>query len=386
MGKLQEMNRTLDYQYQGLEWLEGKLPVASETWPRDRGLWIGPEFDQDDFARGVVEDYARSRMWVWSGRRVYFLCDVHADADAFLLSLVASGGIAKTGPEDKDFVLTEAGKTARFIIGGDCFDKGPLNLRLLEAIHQLYLAGADIELLAGNHDIRTYLGIYYAESKDPLLDHLFVRMGKKTVPLLKEIYDLFVVTDRQLSIGIEDLPLHDLLFPSESWYQEFPRVAADWIPEEKLVKELVRIREKSHEFEERAAGFGMSLSQVYAAVRKFRELFFERGGRYCWFFEKMKLAHQEGSYLFVHAGVDDVVAGMIHDKGVGYLNAEFKRMLVENPFELYHGTLGNVFRTKYREFDYALSDAGVDLLHRSGVYAIVHGHKNLCQGHLLPPL
>ena len=97
-----------------------------------------------------------------------------------------------TGPADEDFELTELGSQSRFVIGGDCFDKGPDNLRLLEAIHQLYLQGADIVLLAGNHDIRTYLGIYYAESKDPLLDHLFVRMGKKTVPRLYEIYEKFI--------------------------------------------------------------------------------------------------------------------------------------------------------------------------------------------------
>ncbi|MCB1693914.1 MAG: metallophosphoesterase, partial [Pseudomonadales bacterium] len=298
------------HEYSGLEWFNCQLPTSVEPWPRDRELWIGPEFDQDDFARGMVLDYARARMWIWSGRRVYFFCDVHADADAFFLSLVASGGVSKTGPGDEEFELTEAGKSALFIIGGDCFDKGPLNLRLLEAIHQLYLKGADIELLAGNHDIRTYLGIFYAESKDPLLDHLFVRMGKKTVPLLKEIYDRFVATGaEQLSLSQTEKPLHDLLFPASTWYEEFPRIAAHRIPPLKLRKEVGRIREKSHEFEQRAAGFGLTLPQVYQSVQKFRELFFEPGGRYAWFFEKMKLAHQEGSYLFVHAGVDDVVAG-----------------------------------------------------------------------------
>lgn len=366
--------------YRGLEWFDCELPTEMEPWPRDRGLWIGPD-DQDDFARGVVEDYARSKLWLWGGRRVYFFSDIHADADAFFLSLVASGGIAKTGPADADFELTEEGTHALFIIGGDSFDKGPLNLRLLEAMHLLYSEGAQIELLAGNHDVRTYLGIYYAESKAPLLDHLFVRMGKKTVPLLKEIYDNYVSKHHeQLSFSQADTPMHDMLFPSDSWYDEFPRVAGQWIPAEKLEKELRRIREKSLEFEECAAGFGLTLSQVYAAVNKFRELFFEPGGKFYWFFDRMKLAHQEGSFLFLHAGVDDRIADVVHDHGVDHLNREFKRMLAQDPFALYHGELGNTFRTKYREFDYPLTGTGVSALHRAGIYAIVHGHKNLCQG------
>jgi hypothetical protein len=149
---------------------------------------------------------------------VFFVSDIHADADAFFLSLIGGGGIITTGPEDADFELTDLGRSGRFIIGGDCFDKGPSTLRLLEAIHQLYLKGADIVLLAGNHDIRTYLGIYYAESKDPLLDHLFARMGQKTVPLLKEIYDTFVV-DKQSSVNMDEQAIRALLYPAESWYQ-----------------------------------------------------------------------------------------------------------------------------------------------------------------------
>lgn len=365
--------------YQGLEWFDARLPTQSEHWPRNRGLWIGPANGQDDFPRAAVKRYCESRMWTWPGRTVYFFSDIHADADAFLLSLVGSGGVRKTGPEDADFELTETGKAARFIIGGDCFDKGPNNLRLLEVIHQLYLKGADIILLAGNHDIRTWLGIYYAESKDPLLDHLFIRMGKKTVTLLAEIYEQLKTEAKNEPLTLEPA-IRDLLFPSESWFKNFPKVAGRWIVPEKLNKELRRIREKTVEFEERALGFGMDLGKVYAAVCKFRELFFDPNGRYYWFFDRMRLAHREGSYLFVHAGMDDAVARMLLEGGVDQLNAEFKRTLLEDPFELYHGVLGNAFRTKYRDFDYAFTEEGVEHLHRAGIYAIVHGHRNILQG------
>ena len=356
------------------------LPTELERWPRRHEFLIGPDNDQDDISQIEVDRYTANKMWTWTGRTVYFFCDIHADADAFFLSLEACGGIVKTGPADHEFELSDAGRSARFIIGGDCFDKGPHNLRLLEAIHQLYIKGADIELLAGNHDIRTYLGIYYAESKEPLLDHLFVRMGKKTVPLLKEIYDIYIKGNHDQQLLLEDPSIKSLLYPSESWYEEFPKVAKKWVPEIKLQKELRRIREKSTEFEERAEGFGMDLMSVYAAVKKFRELFFEPDGRYHWFFDKMKLAHREGSYLFVHAGLDDEVAHTLYEYGVDYLNQQFSDLIHSDPFEVYHGVLGNVFRTKYREFDYDFTPVGVDKLHRAGIYAIVHGHRNILQG------
>lgn len=357
----------------------GRWPSVAEAWPRKRGLWVGPDNDQDDFPQAVIQRYTKSKMWAWTGRNVFFLCDIHADADAFFLSLMGGGAIVMTGPNDEDFELTELGQQSRFIIGGDCFDKGPDNLRLLEAIHQLYIKGADLVLLAGNHDIRTYLGIYYAESKAPLLDHLFVRMGKKTVPLLKEIHDKFI-KGRLEQLTLEDPTIHDLLFPDNSWYDSFPDVAAKWVRPEKLEKELRRIREKTVEFEARANDVGMDINQVYAATKKFRELFFSSEGRYFWFFDKMKLAHREGSYLFVHAGMDDVASQVLLEHGVDELNRQFRDALSGNPFELYHGVLGNAFRSKYREFDYDFTPRGVNYLHRAGIYAIVHGHRNICQG------
>ena len=360
-----------------------RLPLSEEPWPRSHDLFIGVDNDQDDIRQEEVRAYSGSKMWTWTGRTVYFFCDIHADTDAFFLSLEASGGIVKTGLADTDFHLSEVGKNACFIIGGDCFDKGPCNLRLLEAIHQLYLTGADIELLAGNHDIRTYLGIYYAESKEPLLDHLFVRMGKKSVPLLKEIFDEYLADNQDQPYLLDDTAINELLYPSESWYEAFSLAAKKWMTKEKLEKELRRIREKSVDFEKRMTEFGLDLVKVYAAVQKFRELFFEPDGRYYWFFKKMKLAHREGSYLFVHAGLDDVVAEMLYEQGVDHVNDLFTDTLRTDPFGLYYGVLGNVFRTKYRQLDFELSAAGVDHLHQAGIHAIVHGHRNILQGQRL---
>ena len=360
--------------------IEQIMPTDFERWPRARRLWIGAENEYDDVDAAEVKAYVNDKMWTWDGARVYFFCDLHADADAFFRSLIAGGGVIKTGPGDTDFELTEEGREAIFMIGGDCFDKGPNNLRLLEVIHHLYEKGGRVELLAGNHDIRTYLGIYSAESKDPLLDHLFVRMGKKTVPLLKEIFETIEQpkTAKLSKAEIEDIKAR--FFPSEFWYEQFPRVAKDWIKEEKLEKEIRRIKEKTIEFEQRMESAGLGLAEMVQAVEKFRQLFFHKDGRYHWFFENMKLAHREGAYLYVHAGVDDSVSWILAEKGVAYLNQEFRRLLSDNPFELYHGKIGNVFRTKYRGIDFELTEAGVKALHGNGIYAIVHGHRNILQG------
>jgi len=356
-----------------------RWPSQPEEWPCSEGAVVGPECNQDNFSQASVQSYARSKTWTWTGRHVFFVSDIHADTDAFFVSLAGGGGIKKTGPEDADFELTDLGRSSRFIIGGDCFDKGPSNLRLLEAIHQLYLKGADIVLLAGNHDVRTYLGIYHAQSKDPLLDHLFVRMGKKTVPLLKEIFDKFIGDDHVPST-LDAVKIRAKLYPDESWYDNFPTVASGWVRPEKLKKELLRVREKVADFDARVQEFDMGMEEIFAATEKFRELFFSPSGRYFWFFDKMKLAHREGSYIYLHAGLDDETSRIIRKRGVEALNQQFKDGLMSAPFDLYHGIIGNTFRTKYRTQDYDFTSAGVEHLHCAGIYAIVHGHRNLRRG------
>jgi hypothetical protein len=351
---------------QGLHWYQQQLPVDRASWPTDGQA-------------EAVSSYIEATPWTWRGRRLFFFSDLHADTDAFLLSLIASGGIVKTGSEDIDFELTQEGRGAFFIIGGDCFDKGPHNLRLLEVINALYLKGGQVELLAGNHDVRTFIGIRHAEAQEPLLAHLFARMGKKTVPFLKEIHDGFI-GDTGDDANEPISRLDELLFPGDDWWESFPPLVEDVMSAKKLSKEMKRIEEKSKEFRDRAEKLGLDLQQVYSAVVKFRELFFEPGGRYHWFFDNMKLAHREGSYLFVHGGVDDTVATLIGEHGVDCLNDEFRRLLDDDPFGLYHGELGNVMRTKYRDTDYPFTKAGAKALHGVGIHAIVHGHRSILEG------
>jgi hypothetical protein len=367
--------------YRGLEWIDAGLPTASEAWPKfgSRAV-IDAAGDDYDVARDDIREYADTKPWVWPDRTVCFLCDVHADADAFWRSLVASGGIAKTGPEDVDFDLTPIGRDAVFVIGGDCFDKGPSNLRLLRALRLLIDKGADVEILAGNHDLRTIVGLVYAGSKDPRLAHLFVRMGKKTVTLLKEVFDEYVNVPGCRRRYMSESRAKTLLYPDDDWYEKFPTVAAGLIPEKKLAKELVRIREKSAEFEDRCAAVGLTLGKVHATIEVCRDLFLDPAGEFSWFFERMKLARREGSFLFLHAGLDDEMAALLRRRGVPGLNECFRTLLEEDLFELYHGPVGNAFRTKYRDIDLPMTKAGVRDLHDCGIYAIVHGHQSIRRG------
>lgn len=369
-------------EYRGESWCRGRLPREVEPWPKKNGLLIGPDNDQDDALKRSIHRYLKKRLWVWPTKTAYFFCDQHADADAFFLSLVASGGIEKTEDGDDDFTLTSEGQKAVFIIGGDCFDKGPDNLRLLDVLWRLRNKGADLRILCGNHDLRTYLAMIHAEDKDPKYDHLFVRMGKKGVPLLKEIVDRYVVP-AQVTPSIDEETIRERLFPSAEWKSSFAREASGLIPEEKIEKEIIRIQEKCLEFEERLQSFGLTLPLVYSAIQEFKRLFIHPKGQYHWFFNTMDLVYRDGSYLFAHAGIDDGVAKMLLEHGPDEINRSFHRTLKEDPFTLYHGRLGNVFRTKYRSFDYPLTSEGTGALKDAGVHAIVHGHRNILHGHRL---
>ncbi len=85
-------------------------------------------------------------------------------------------------------------------------------------------------------------------------------------------------------------------------------------------------------------------------------------------------------FFFVHAGVDNFSAKMISQHGVKGINKEFRRKLKEDQFSLYYGTLGNMIRTKSRDYERHFSKNGSLMMYNSGINAIVHGHRNLYYG------
>ncbi|EDM81574.1 hypothetical protein PPSIR1_21694 [Plesiocystis pacifica SIR-1] len=364
--------------YQGAEFCELPLPQTTEPWPKHKRLRDAAIEDYDASLRELRYRIGE-RPFVWPNRTMYFFADIHADADAWRRSLIASGGVRWLGHADDAYELTREGKRALFVIAGDCFDKGPSNLRLLRAIKILIDKGADVEILAGNHDLRTLVGLAYMGRKEPRFAHLFVRMGKKTMPLFEELRREYLEPDDASELS--EAELHELLFPDERWFAEFPGEAEGLVPDKKIAKELKRIREKMVELPQKCEELGLSLAHIHRAAEKARELFLHPGGEFHWFFERMDVARRWGSFLLAHAGVDDVTAKLMARDGVFGLNTWFHRLLADDPFELYHGSVGNTFRTKYREIDHPFTEAGVRDMYEAGIYGIVHGHKNIRRGH-----
>jgi hypothetical protein len=319
--------------------------------------------------------------WQWPRRTTYFFSDLHADADAFFASLVASGGINKTGPGDTDFKLTKAGRRARFLIGGDCFDKGPSSLRVLRVLRELMDQRARVRILAGNHDIRMLLGIRSLElATDPRTEHFFIRMGPKVVPFLQEIRDHYLSGKGALADIPSTRECRRRLYPSKRWFNEFPKLASWVMPDAGIEREIKRLRAKMEGFEEHCRRAGLSLREVYAATQKWRRLFLEPKGEFAWFFRQMRLAQRDGSFLFIHAGLDDRIAHILNQRGLKHLNRKFRQQIDGDPFEFYYGPLANTIRTKYREVDMPLTRRGIEAVHDKGIHAIVHGHRNLLHG------
>ena len=358
-----------------------ELPVKAQPWLLGKQQSIGKDKGHRASSSETLRQVLDENPWSWPKRPLYFFSDLHADSDAFLASLVASGGVKKTGSADHDFKLTKVGKRARFVIGGDCFDKGPSNLRLLRTIHCLIDKGARVRILAGNHDIRIKLGIRsVGMERDPLHDHFFIRMGVKAVPFLKEVSEHYLQGSHALKGIPSTRECRRILYPPKRWFKEFPKLAQWAMPENRVEREMSRLEEKSASFEEDCAKAGLSLRRVYAAALKWQDLFLHPKGEFAWFFERMRLAYQRGSFLFVHAGLDDRAAKLVSKYGVKQLNAQFHDHVKEELFEFYYGPLANIIRTKYREVDMPLTQKGVRLIHEAGIHAIVHGHDNRHHG------
>jgi hypothetical protein len=363
--------------YKGLKWLDVELPTTCENWQLGKRRSVVKEQGQRRSTQRILTDAVNQDEWRWPRRKLYFFSDLHADADAFIASLVASGGVRKRAGKEPALKLTSSGKKAIFVIGGDCLDKGPSNLRLLRVIQWLREQGAKVVLLAGNHDIRIKLGIAsVGMDPDPRHDHFFIRMGSKVIPMLREIVDEYLQGKDALRGIPPTRTCRRILYPPKSWFKEFPKIASWVMPDKRMARELKRLREKIDDFESDCDAVGLSLRHVYAAVMKWQQLFLKSGGEFSWFFKEMRLAYRQGTFLFVHAGIDDRIAQLINRKGIKYLNKAFKEDIEDEIFEFYYGPMANLIRTKYRDVDMPLTRKGVKLMHDADIHAIVHGHAN----------
>jgi hypothetical protein len=361
--------------------LDAALPSKSQIWIKGGRKAIRVDRSSHRSLKKELQKVLDQGTWKWPKRRVFFFTDLHADTDAFIDSLIASGSVTRTGPEDDAWKLTKAGRRGLFVIGGDCFDKGPSNLRLLRVLRILRDRGARLKILAGNHDVRMLLGVVSISlEKDPRNEHFFVRMGPKMVPFLKEVWEQYLQDGNRLRGVPNSRDCRRILYPSKNWPDRFP-FHANWVmPDETVERELQGVKRKMVQFEQNCEQVGMSIRMAYAAAMKWQRLFMHRHGEFAWFFRDMALTHREGSFLFLHAGLDDRIARVIQDMGLKALNREFHKQLFGYPFEFYYGPLANMIRTKYRPGDMPLTAYGADLIHEMGIHAVVHGHLNLHHG------
>ena len=367
--------------YHGKSWVKPYLPREAMDWTHGNHKSIEQESASVVDLVSTLSLLNKNKTWRWPKRRHFFFTDLHADADAFAASLVASGGVKKRGPKPTDFVLSRVGKDANFIIGGDCLDKGPSGLGLLKTIQYLKTQGARVRILAGNHDVRVMFGmVSVSHKKDVLNEHFFIRTGEKIIPLLKEVWDDYLKKDG----GLEGVPglkeCRRRLYPRNAWFDEFPKVAAEAFFPNQMKRELSRLQKKYDRFEEKCTSVGLSLRHVYAAVEKWKELFLSSDGEFNWFYKYMRLSYRSGSLLFIHAGLDNKVAASLRDNGVKELNATFRKALFNSPFHFYYGPLCNTIRTKYRDTDHPFTKKGARCVQDAGISALIHGHRNLYYG------
>jgi UDP-2,3-diacylglucosamine pyrophosphatase LpxH len=367
--------------YYGKSWIRPRLPCEAKDWSHGKNKSIEDEKTTQNNLVSTLKTLNQSNVWRWPKRKHYFFSDLHGDSEAFAASLVASGGVKKKGPKPEDFILTRVGKEANFIIGGDCFDKGPSSLGLLRTVRHLKKQGARVRVLAGNHDVRVLFGmVSVSHKKDILNEHFFIRTGEKIIPLLKEVWEDYL-KDKS---GLKNIPdkkeCRRRLYPRKKWFADFPAAAAGKLIGPQIERELDRIQKKYDRFENECEKAGLTLRHVYAAVEKWKELFLVSGEEFHWFYKYMRLAYSSGSLLFIHAGLDNDIAALLRSKGVKELNHIFRRALFESPFDFYYGSLCNTIRTKYRNVDHPFTKKGARHLRHAGISAIIHGHRNLYHG------
>ena len=97
--------------------LDAALPSKSQIWIKGGRKAIRVDRSSHRSLKKELQKVLDQGTWKWPKRRVFFFTDLHADTDAFIDSLIASGSVTRTGPEDDAWKLTKAGRRGLFVIG-----------------------------------------------------------------------------------------------------------------------------------------------------------------------------------------------------------------------------------------------------------------------------
>ncbi len=347
--------------YDGWDYVGGSFPTGWEPWPA--ALPAGHE--------GSGAPVTAAAPFVPPPREVFVFGDAQGDPGAALRSLVLCGGVAKVGPDDCDLELSPRGERGIFLFLGDMLGRGQSSLRVLRILRCLSDLGAELRVLAGNEELRMYQALWAIGRHEGKYAHLTVRGGRQLVGWIREVLD-----DPKIdtSTVLREDEARSMLLVEDEWFERFPEWTEGIVPAQHRAREVSRIKEKCAEFAVALEEADLSFAEAASAAIGLRDACFF--GEFQWFFDVMRLVEQLGSALFVHAGVNDVVAERIRvEGGVDGLNAEFQRMLKEAPMAMYHGTLGNCVRTRYRISDEPLGDDGLRALEEAGLSLVVHGHS-----------
>ena len=98
--------------YRGERWIRDGLPSTTEAWHAGGHRSLGKDRTNHHAIAKVLQQAIRHSPWKWPKRPVFFIADPHADAEAFVASLVASGG---------------AGEVAHFV---DVFERADVDAAL----------------------------------------------------------------------------------------------------------------------------------------------------------------------------------------------------------------------------------------------------------------
>ncbi len=368
--------------YTGHEWLKARLPTGLVPWLEGAGdSWYQAASSYTTELSQALHHLSNPEHWRWPERLVLFFTDLHADAEAFSASLVASGVFARNGPQPSDLALKRPVDQFEIILGGDCLDKGPSNLQLLRLIRHLLDRQVQLTLLSGNHDLRLQLAIQSLDNPNcPRNGHFLLRLGSKVMPLCVELLSQYPLSAAERSSLPDEHSCEARLMPANDWPDQFRKGAADTLSPAQIELELERLTSRKQRFFAAASQAGLSFQQIYAAMHRWKQLFLQSDGEFHWFIQHQQLLCQRGSFLFVHAGCDDAIAQQLVEQDCDSLNTAFQEARQGEAFALYFGPLGNMLRTKYRRQDPQLSTRSSQDLITSGIHALVHGHRNLHHG------
>lgn len=338
-----------------------------------------------DRAGQVVRAYADKFVWEFPQQRVLFFCDLHADAEAFRRSLIACGAIACLSTDLLDFELTSSGREADIIIAGDIFDKGPSNLNVLEMLNQLRSQGANLKILAGNHDLRIWLTLNALAGADPeQIDYLATHLERayllvsevlQRTPILSPTPDLRGKKFKSAGKKASSKKIFRQLFFPE--IDEETACCTDTCGERSFEGRKSWLMERWAEIETYYKDRGIEPADLHRGLVIAKQLVVDESGPYSWIFREMTLLTRYGSFLLAHGGADDELCEMIALRGLDAVNERFRELLVHaKPTDLTSGAFGNCTLTKYRPIDNSLTSTGVRRLHGEQIYAIVHGHDN----------